>query len=175
MVRFEFGGDLRRYFGSIDMNVTSISAGLRVLFGQSIEFRRAFTKSKLQVTISDTNISNESLKFDFNRTLPENTVVRFTPVVEGAFAGAAATWIVVGLVAASIALSLYTLFKTPNKPSSSDAQSDKITNNSFSSAENLVGQGRLVPILLGEMVVGSNVISLGIDTSNNKDWDISIS
>ncbi|HGH0375402.1 TPA: tail assembly protein, partial [Yersinia enterocolitica] len=30
-------------------------------------------------------------------------------------------------------------------------------------------------LLLGEMVVGSNVGSLGIDTSNNKDWNISIS
>lgn len=96
-------------------------------------------------------------------------------MVEGAIAGSVATWVVVGLVAASIALSLYTLFKTPNKPSSTDAQSDRITNNSFSSADNLVGQGRPVPILLGEMVVGSNVISLGIDTTNNKDWDISIS
>ncbi|EDB4200986.1 tail assembly protein, partial [Salmonella enterica subsp. enterica serovar Senftenberg] len=42
-------------------------------------------------------------------------------------------------------------------------------------AENRVGQGRPVPILLGEMEVGSNVISLGIDTSNNADWTESIS
>ncbi|EAQ6239565.1 tail assembly protein, partial [Salmonella enterica] len=34
---------------------------------------------------------------------------------------------------------------------------------------------RPVPILLGEMEVGSNVISLGIDTSNNSDWEESIS
>ncbi|EBK1504539.1 tail assembly protein, partial [Salmonella enterica subsp. enterica serovar Give] len=47
--------------------------------------------------------------------------------------------------------------------------------NSFTSAENRVGQGRPVPILIGEMEVGSNVISLGIDTSNNQDWTESIS
>lgn len=57
----------------------------------------------------------------------------------------------------------------------SGPDTNSITNNSFTSAENRVGQGRPVPLLLGEMVVGSNVISLGIDTTNNRDWNISIS
>lgn len=175
MVKFEFGGHLRRYFSDLNMSTDSISRGLRILFGQDIEFRKAFTQSQMHISINNQNVHPDELSFHFERTLPDNAIVKFTPVVEGAIAGGIATWVVVGLVAASIALSLYTLFKTPNKPSSTDAQSDKITNNSFSSAENLVGQGRPVPILLGEMVVGSNVISLGIDTSNNQDWDISIS
>lgn len=175
MVRFEFGGHLRRYFSDLDMTTNRISDGLRILFAQNSAFRKSFTQSKMHISINNINVHPDELTFHFQRELPNNTSVKFTPVVEGAIAGAMATWVVVGLVAASIALSLYTLFKTPNKPSSSDAQSDRITNNSFSSAENLVGQGRPVPILLGEMVVGSNVISLGIDTSNNKDWDISIS
>lgn len=175
MVRFEFGGHLRGYFGDLNMSIGRISNGLRVLFGQNIEFRKAFVQSKMHISINNQSVHPDELSFHFERELPDNTVVKFTPVIEGSIAGGIATWVVVGLVAASVALSLYTLFKTPNKPSSTDAQSDKITNNSFSSAENLVGQGRPVPILLGEMVVGSNVISLGIDTTNNQDWDISIS
>jgi predicted phage tail protein len=54
-------------------------------------------------------------------------------------------------------------------PSSESAQDNSITNNTYTSIENRVGQGRPVPILLGEMKVGSNVGSLGIDTTNNKD------
>ncbi|EHL37063.1 Tail assembly protein I, partial [Salmonella enterica subsp. enterica serovar Montevideo str. ATCC BAA710] len=61
------------------------------------------------------------------------------------------------------------------KTSAEAAETNTLTNNSFTSAENRVGQGRPVPILLGEMAVGSNVISLGIDTSNNADWTESIS
>ena len=53
--------------------------------------------------------------------------------------------------------------------SAESAQDNTITNNTYTSIENKVGQGRPVPILLGEMKIGSNVGSLGIDTSNNKD------
>ena len=100
----------------------------------------------------------------------------FVPLIEGAIAAPAwVIWTMVAVSVASVAYSIYSARNMKTKTSAESAQSNSITNNSFTSAENRVGQGQPVPILLGEMVVGSNVISLGIDTSNNQDWDISIS
>lgn len=86
-----------------------------------------------------------------------------------------AAWIAVAVSVASIAYSVYMSRNMKTKTSAEAAETNTLTNNSFTSAENRVGQGRPVPILIGEMEVGSNVISLGIDTSNNQDWTESIS
>ncbi|ECM4326833.1 tail assembly protein, partial [Salmonella enterica subsp. enterica serovar Rissen str. 150] len=83
--------------------------------------------------------------------------------------------IAVAVSVASIAYSVYMSRNMKTKTSAEAAETNTLTNNSFTSAENRVGQGRPVPVLLGEMEVGSNVISLGIDTSNNQDWTESIS
>lgn len=93
----------------------------------------------------------------------------------GAITAAAAAWIAVAVSVASIAYSVYMSRNMKTKTSAEAAETNTLTNNSFTSAENRVGQGRAVPLLLGEMEVGSNVISLGIDTSNNQDWTESIS
>lgn len=79
------------------------------------------------------------------------------------------TWVAVGLAAASVAYSIYMYRNMKPQTSAESAQDGRITNNTYTSVENRVGQGRPVPILLGEMKIGSNVGSLGIDTTNNKD------
>ena len=99
----------------------------------------------------------------------------FVPEIDGAITPVAAAWIAVAVSVASVAYSVYMSRNMKTKTSAEAAETNTITNNSFTSAENRVGQGRPVPILLGEMVVGSNVISLGIDTSNNQDWTETIS
>ncbi|MDT3641146.1 tail assembly protein, partial [Cronobacter sakazakii] len=95
--------------------------------------------------------------------------------VEGAITGTVALVATLVIAAASVAYSIYMSRNMKTKNAAEAAENNTITNNSFTSAENRVGQGRPVPLLLGEMVVGSNVISLGIDTSNNQDWTESIS
>ncbi|CND38186.1 Phage-related protein%2C tail component [Yersinia pseudotuberculosis] len=125
--------------------------------------------------VDGSDVSSDSLNFHMDRHLNDGATVLFVPIVEGAITGVAAVWIMVAVTVASVAYSLYMTSNMKTKTSAESAQSGTITNNSFTSAENKVGQGRPVPLLLGEMVVGSNVGSLGIDTSNNKDWNISIS
>ncbi len=119
-------------------------------------------------------MSQDNLEFHMNRHLKDGATVLFVPIVEGAISAVAAVWIMVAVTVASVAYSLY-MTSHMKTQSSADQDTNSITNNSFTNAENRIGQGRPVPLLLGEMVVGSNVISLGIDTSNNQDWDISIS
>ncbi|ESJ43728.1 lambda tail assembly I [Salmonella enterica subsp. enterica serovar Havana str. CFSAN001082] len=111
------------------------------------------------------------MQWHLDRHLKDGSVVLFVPVVEGALTAAAAAWIAVAVSVASIAYSVYMSRNMKTKTSAEAAETNTLTNNSFTSAENRVGQGRPVPILIGEMEVGSNVISLGIDTVNTDNWD----
>jgi len=124
--------------------------------------------------IDGSDVSADNLEFHMNRHVKDGARVLFFPIVEGSISAVAAVWIMVAVTVASVAYSLYMTSHMKTK-SSADQDTNSITNNSFTSAENRIGQGRPVPLLLGEMVVGSNVISLGIDTTNNQDWNISIS
>ncbi|AVX37843.1 MULTISPECIES: tail assembly protein [Yersinia] len=175
MLIFRFSGSLRRHFRQITLKVDTPSQGLRLLLAQCPEFKRDFYKSKIRMRVDGNDVSNDTLNFHMDRHLRDGATVLFVPVVEGAITAVAAAWIMVAVTVASVAYSLYMTSNMKTKTSAESAQSGTITNNSFTSAENKVGQGRPVPLLLGEMVVGSNVGSLGIDTSNNKDWNISIS
>lgn len=175
MLIFRFSGNFRRHFRQITLKVDTPSQGLRLLLAQCPEFKRDFYKSKIRMRVDGNDVSNDTLSFHMDRHLRDGATVLFVPIVEGAITGVAAMWIMVAVTVASVAYSLYMTSNMKTKTSAESAQSGSITNNSFTSAENKVGQGRPVPLLLGEMVVGSNVGSLGIDTSNNKDWNISIS
>ncbi|EPJ1407479.1 tail assembly protein [Yersinia enterocolitica] len=175
MLIFRFAGNLRRHFRQVTLKVDTTSQGLRLLLAQCPEFKRDFYKSKIRMRVDGNDVSNDTLSFHMDRHLKDGATVLFVPVVEGAITAVAAAWIMVAVTVASVAYSLYMTSNMKTKTSAESAQSGSITNNSYTSAENKVGQGRPVPLLLGEMVVGSNVGSLGIDTSNNKDWNISIS
>lgn len=176
MLIFKFAGHLRRYFSKVELNVNTPAQGLRLLLAQNHEFKKAFLNSRVRLRIAGDDIDSSSMNWHMDRHLQSGTTVIFVPVVEGAgIEIGVAGWIAIGLAAASVAYSVYSARNMKTKTSAEAAETNSITNNSFTSAENRVGQGNPVPILLGEMQVGSNVISLGIDTSNNMDWTDSIS
>ncbi len=176
MLIFKFAGHLRRHFRKVELNVDTPAQGLRLLLAQNHEFKKSFLNSHVKLRIDGDDIENSSMRWNMDRHLKDGTTVVFVPVVEGAgIEIGIAGWIAIGLAAASVAYSVYSARNMKTKTSAEAAETNSITNNSFTSAENRVGQGNPVPILLGEMQVGSNVISLGIDTSNNMDWTESIS
>lgn len=175
MLIFKFAGHLRRHIRSIEMNVATPAQGLRLLLAQNNELKKDFMSSKIRMRVAGEDVLEDSINWQMDRELPDGSVVIFVPVVEGAITGTAVLVATLIVAAASVAYSIYMARNMKSKNSADAAQSNSITNNSFTSAENRVGQGRPVPILLGEMVVGSNVASLGIDTSNNQDWSESIS
>lgn len=174
MLTFGFAGNLRRHFRQITMNVDTPAQGLRLLLAQCPAFKRDFYNIRIRMRIDGSDVCGDNLEFHMNRHVKDGSRVLIVPVVEGSITAVAATWIMVAITVASVAYSLY-MTSHMKTSTSADQDSNSITNNSFTSAENRIGQGRPVPLLLGEMVVGSNVISLGIDTTNNQDWDISIS
>ena len=175
MLIFRFGGHFRRHFRQIAMNVETPAQGLRLLLAQCPEFKKDFLKSRVRVRVAGEDVETDAMHWHLDRRLNDGSSVLFVPVVEGAITAAAAAWIMVAVTVASVAYSVYMSRNMKSKNSAEAAESNTLTNNSFTSAENRVGQGQPVPILVGEMVVGSNVISLGIDTSNNQDWTESIS
>ena len=157
------------------MNVETPAQGLRLLLAQSPEFKKDFLKTRIRIRMAGEDVTEESIRLHMDRKLPDGSIVLFVPVVEGAITGTVALVATLVIAAASVAYSIYMARNMKTKNAAEAAENNTITNNSFTSAENRVGQGRPVPLLLGEMVVGSNVISLGIDTSNNQDWTESIS
>lgn len=176
MLIFKFAGHLRRHFRKVELNVDTPAQGLRLLLAQNHEFKKSFLSSRVKLRIDGDDIDGDSMRWNMDRHLKDGTTVIFVPVVEGAgIEIGVAGWIAISLAAASVAYSVYSARNMKTKTSAEAAETNSITNNSFTSAENRVGQGNPVPILLGEMQVGSNVISLGIDTSNNMDWTESIS
>lgn len=176
MLIFKFAGHLRRHFRKVELNVDTPAQGLRLLIAQNHEFKKAFLNSWVKLRIDGDDVDGDSMRWHMDRHLKSGATVRFVPVVEGAgIEIGIAGWIAIGLAAASVAYSVYSARNMKTKTSAEAAETNSITNNSFTSAENRAGQGNPVPILLGEMQVGSNVISLGIDTSNNMDWTESIS
>ena len=176
MLIFKFAGHLRRHFRKVELNVDTPAQGLRLLIAQNHEFKKAFLNSRVKLRIDGDDVDGDSMRWHMDRHLKSEATVTFVPVVEGAgIEIGIAGWIAIGLAAASVAYSVYSARNMKTKTSAEAAETNSITNNSFTSAENRVGQGNPVPILLGEMQVGSNVISLGIDTSNNMDWTESIS
>ncbi|EEN6665011.1 tail assembly protein [Salmonella enterica subsp. enterica serovar Senftenberg] len=174
MLIFKFAGSLRRFYRQIPLNVDTPAQGLRLLLAQNHEFKKAFLNTKLRIRIAGEDVEASAMQWHLDRHLKDGSVVLFVPIVEGAITAAAAAWIAVAVSVASIAYSVYMSRNMKTKTSAEAAETNTLTNNSFTSAENRVGQGRPVPILIGEMEVGSNVISLGIDTANNVDWDASI-
>lgn len=77
------------------------------------------------------------------------------------FATQAGLYIGAGLAISGVA---QLLTPTPQVPQGSDSQDDPRKSYSFSGSQNVSRQGVPVPIVYGETIVGSVVISAGIDT-----------
>lgn len=170
MLKFRFTGNLRRYYGKVCLNVDTPAQGLSLLTAQDQEFKKAFLNTPLRLRIAGKDYDEKTAPAAVNSKYPDGTTIIIAPVVEGGIAGiGVVSWILIGVSVVSVAFSIFMSRNMKIKTSAESAQDNTITNNTYTSIENKVGQGRPVPILLGEMKIGSNVGSLGIDTSNNKD------
>jgi predicted phage tail protein len=170
MLKFRFTGNLRRYYGKVCLNVDTPAQGLNLLVAQNHEFKKAFLSTPLRLRIAGKDYDENTAPAAVNSKYPDGTTVIVAPVVEGGIAGIGVVgWILIGVSVVSVAFSIFMSRNMKIKTSAESAQDNTISNNTYTSVENKVGQGRPVPILLGEMKIGSNVGSLGIDTSNNRD------
>lgn len=153
-----------------------------------------------QIRIAGEDVSEETLSARLHEPLPSGAVIHIVPRMEGAknsglfqviagaalivasfipglnvavWAGMAATW---SSLAFSIGASLMLggvaqmLTPKPHSPSMHHADNGK-QNVYFSSLDNMIAQGNPLPILYGEMLVGSRRISQSLSTRDESSPD----
>lgn len=188
-VRVCLYGNLARSGRRIDLHVGTAAEALHALVMQSGEFRRQFSEGLYQVRIAGSDLDTDNLHARLHEKLPSGAVVHLIPRLQGAsrrgllqlFAGAAliAASFIPGLNAFAWTIGATTLSLSGAAfslgaslmlggaaqllaPRSADARENKST--WFSGTENMMAQGAPVPVLYGEMRVGSCVISQEIST-----------
>lgn len=176
MVTVRFYGDLKQFGSSFKMDVASVPEALRALMTQITGLREHIEKGHYKVTADGKQLTADTLETGLEKTL------HITPVTKGAGKNMAAIGqIIVGIV--MIAASFYTggatavayfasgagmilggiaqlLTKMPQMDSMKD--SDDLKSSSFSNLSNMAAQGAPVPIIYGQMMVGSKVLSQGV-------------
>lgn len=172
MIRLNLHGNIAKHYGKqLSLYVDTPRDALNILMAQNQGFKRDLLNQRYKITINDKQMTEDSFGAGMDARYKEADI-HLTPVIQGSgvLEGISlVTWIAIGVGVASVAFSLFMGRNMRVKTSAESAQDNTISNNTYTSIENKVGQGRPVPILLGEMKIGSNVGSLGIDTSNNKD------
>jgi len=190
-VRVCLYGNLARFGRRIDLHVMTAAEALHALVMQSGEFRRQFAEGLYQVRIAGSDLNDDQLHARLHEKLPVGAVVHLVPRLQGAshrgllqlFAGAAliaASFIpgvnafawTVGATTLSLSGTAFSLgaslmlggaaqLLAPRTATGND-QNAKST--WFSGTENMTAQGAPVPVLYGEMRVGSRVISQAVAT-----------
>jgi predicted phage tail protein len=174
-------GKLAKFIGHrvLEADVATAAEAVRFLLANWPELEAHMSDQHYRVSIGTYDIDLEELHYPAGAA-----PISFVPVVAGA--GAVGRILVgIALIAASFipgvgALAVSLLFSvgaslalsgvaqlltpTPKVPQGADKQDDPRKSYSFSGIQNTSRAGTPVPIVYGETVVGSVVISAGIDT-----------
>jgi len=191
---FELYGELGEKYGkTFTMFVSSVREGISLLAANFKDFKQHLIDSDnhlagYEVWAGDYSLEGTTQDFSMSRA---GSTVKIIPVVKGAGAtgrivlgavmvivglvimyvtwGTGSPWVAplimtgIGLIAGGIAEKLS---KKPNVDLADTAEVDSATSYLFSGPTNSTKQGRPVAIGYGKMIVGSNVISAAITTSD---------
>jgi len=133
------------------------------------QLQDSFLKTNYCIKVGEKYINEKSINYPLS-----NQTLRLVPVAEGAFIGAVFGFIATQVIPqAATAFALNTasnlLKPTPkppniNNPNTTKAQKDKSISGSFNGITNTVNAGTAIPLLYGETITGSIVISSSVDT-----------
>ncbi|MBT9737078.1 tail assembly protein [Escherichia coli] len=171
MARICLYGDLQRFGRRIDLRVKTGSEAIRALAMQIPAFRQKLSDGWYQVRIAGRDAGETELSARLNEPLANGAVIHIVPRLAGAKSGgvfqavlgaavmAVAIWMPgVGIMASNLLFSLGASMTDNGKQ-----------NTYFSSLDNMVAQGNVLPVLYGEMRVGSRVVSQEISTADEGD------
>ncbi len=165
---------------------------IRALATQLPSFRQKLNEGWYQVRISGRDAGENELSARLNEPLANGAVIHVVPRLAGAKSGgvfqavlgaaliAVAWWNPVGWLGAAAVSGLYAAGASMipvvwrrcwhRKPTDAAASTDNGKQNTyFSSLDNMVAQGNVLPVLYGEMRVGSRVVSQEISTADEGD------
>ncbi|MDD8812660.1 tail assembly protein [Escherichia coli] len=191
MARICLYGDLQRFGRRIDLRVKTGAEAIRALATQFPAFRQKLNEGWYQVRISGRDAGENELSARLNEPLANGAVIHIVPRLAGAKSGgifqavlgaaliATAIWMPglsivasnlmfslgAGMVLGGVAQMLAPKAKTPKVSATDNGKQ----NTYFSSLDNMVAQGNVLPVLYGEMRVGSRVASQEISTADEGD------
>ncbi|HBL0862923.1 TPA: tail assembly protein [Escherichia coli] len=191
MARICLYGDLQRFGRRIDLRVKTGAEAIRALATQLPAFRQKLNEGWYQVRISGRDAGENELSARLNEPLANGAVIHIVPRLVGAKSGgifqavlgaaliATAIWMPglsivasnlmfslgAGMVLGGVAQMLAPKAKTPKVSATDNGKQ----NTYFSSLDNMVAQGNVLPVLYGEMRVGSRVASQEISTADEGD------
>lgn len=184
MAIVKFYGSLKQYGDKYKIEADTASEAMNCLYQQIKGLRKQIIDGYFRVRIAKTDLSEETIQFGLHHKLKRNDVIHVVPVINGAKSGlftviAGAVMVTAGavamfgfgqpwgasLMAAGVGLMIGGIAQMLTKiPKTSSDDSNTNNNTSFSNLDNTIGQGLPVPVCYGEMLIGSRVLSQGIET-----------
>ncbi|MGO0379774.1 tail assembly protein [Escherichia coli] len=189
MARICLYGDLQRFGRRIDLRVKTGAEAIRALSLQLPGFRHHLSQGWYQLRIAGKDTGEGELFVRLHEPLPDGAVIHLIPRIAGAknggvfqivagavlaVVGYALSWTGVGAVIGNLGVAMMLggvaqmLAPKPKTPTASSTDNGK-QNTYFSSLDNMVAQGNVLPVLYGEMRVGSRVVSQEISTADEGD------
>lgn len=194
MVTVKFYGHLRKFGTDFKLDVKDTSEAIRALCTQISGLREALRDGVYKVRIGKQYLDPSALEKGLFYCLKKGQTIHFTPVIKGAKSGGVFQAILgvaligvamfaplglIGGIAGSnligsigIAMALggvaQMLTKMPKAPSMGN-EKEKESSTAFSNLNNLVAQGKPVPLAYGLIRTGSLVISQGVETISIKE------
>lgn len=181
-------GYLRKFGNEFKLvDVANSSEALNALYCQINGLRKAIQTHKyFKVKLGKRYFTMSTLKEDVLGELMDGDILHVIPVIGGsggavqfvagavlAVVGFATSWLGgaglpigllgVALMAGGVASMLT---KTPSADSPTRNETEKKQSTAFSNLQNLVAQGRPVPLAYGRILVGSLIIGKGVETLN---------
>lgn len=158
---------------------------IRALSTQIPAFRQKLSDGWYQVRIAGQDVSEAGLTAQLHEALPDGAVVHIVPRVAGAKSGGfqavlgavlvvASIWMPgIGIAASNLLFSMGAAMVMGGvaqmlapKPKTQQETDNGKQNTYFSSLDNMIAQGNPLPVLYGEMRVGSRVISQEVSTAD---------
>lgn len=184
-ITVKFYGYLRKFGTEFKLvDVVNSSEALNALYCQINGLRKAIQEHKyFKVRVGKRYFSTATIRDDVLTELSDGDVLHVTPIIGGsggavqfvvgavlAVVGYAFSWTGIGAVIGTIGVGLMAsgvatmLTKTPSPDSPERNEVEKKQSTAFSNLQNLVAQGRPVPLAYGRILTGSLVIGRGVET-----------
>lgn len=185
MVKVRFYGALKQFGEKFELDCQDTAEVLRALMTQIKGLRQALQNGFYKVRIGSRCIDSRYLEKGLYYRLKAGMTVHITPVFKGAkragvfqaivgvalvavawwnpLGWTAATTMMVGGMGASMLLGgvAQMLTKTPSMTTSNEAE--KKSSTSFNGLQNMAAQGQPIPLAYGRILVGSMIISQGVE------------
>ncbi|WP_370611657.1 tail assembly protein [Citrobacter meridianamericanus] len=186
MARLCLHGDLQRFGRRFSLSIKTGAEAIYALAMQIPGFRQKMSEGWYQIRIAGQDMDEKSLSARLHEPLPDGAIIHIVPRIAGAKSGGffqavlgaalivASIWMpglsiaasnIMFSLGASMALGGVAQMLAPKAKTPSMKQTDNGKQNTyFSSLDNMVAQGNALPVLYGEMLVGSRTISQEIST-----------